>query len=83
MKKNINYENKIEVNQKIKWTFLLFIALISFLIGLMTQNSIYFLIAIALAFCIKKHGYNTLFKEFDDKNKAKIRKIEECIKNND
>ena len=49
----------------------------------MTQNSIYFLIAIALAFCIKKYGYNTLFKEFDDRNKAKIRKIEECIKNND
>ena len=83
MKKNINYENKIEVNQKIKWTFLLFLALISFLIGLMTQNSIYFLIAFALAFCIKKYGYNTLFKEFDDRNKAKIRKIEECIKNND
>lgn len=82
MKSNMNYVNKIEVKQKVKWTFVLFLALVSFLNGLMTQNNIYFLITITLAFCIKKYGYNTLFKEFDDKNKAKIRRIEECIKNN-
>lgn len=80
MKKDIlNDKKKLEVKQKAKWTFLLFIALVSFLIGLMTQNNIYFLLTIVLAFCIKKYGYSILFKEYDDKNKAKIRKIEESM----
>lgn len=80
MKKDIlDDKKKLEMKQKAKWTFLLFLALVSFLSGLMTQNNVYFLITIVLAFCIKKYGYSILFKEYDDKNKAKIRKLEESM----
>lgn len=80
MKKDIlEDKKKLEMKQKAKWTVLLFLALVSFLSGLMTQNNIYFLITIVLAFCIKKYGYSILFKEYDDKKKAKIRKFEESM----
>lgn len=80
MKKDtLDDKKKLELKQKAKWTFLLFIALVFFLSGLMTQNNIYFLITMVLAFCIKKYGYSILFKEYDDKNKAKIKKNEESI----
>lgn len=73
-------EKKMDINKKTKWTLLLFIALVFFLIGLITQNNIYFLVTIILAFFIKKYGYYVLFKEYDDKNKVKLREIEKSMR---
>lgn len=62
--------------EKAKWMFLLLLATLLFLIGLTTQYYLFYIIAISIAFYVRKNGYNLLFKEYDDKQLAKRIKAE-------
>lgn len=53
------------------WLSLLLLALGLFLLGLNTGQYLYNFLAIALSLVIYRGGYTTLFKEYDDKQRAK------------
>ncbi|EOH74418.1 hypothetical protein [Enterococcus malodoratus] len=57
--------------EKTKWLFLLFIAILCFVLAFSTQQLIFNFIAIALAVYIYKYGNPILFKEYDERRKNK------------
>lgn len=61
----------LKTKDKAKWMFLLFIALTCFVIALTTHQVVFNLIAISLAIYIYKFGNPVLFKEYDERRKAK------------
>lgn len=70
------FEIKNKNPEKAKWMFLLLLATLLFLIGLTTKYYLFYIIAISIAFYVRKNGYNLLFKEYDDKQLAKRIKAE-------
>ncbi|CQR24078.1 hypothetical protein BN1356_00443 [Streptococcus varani] len=58
------------------WLFLLFVALILFLLGLNSRNYLYNILAVAISFIVYRNGYATLFKEYDDKQAEKRKKAD-------
>ncbi|HCM87675.1 MULTISPECIES: hypothetical protein [Enterococcus] len=57
--------------EKTKWLFLLFIAILCFVLAFSTQQLIFNFIAITLAVYIYKYGNPILFKEYDERRKNK------------
>lgn len=62
-------ENKEENKEKTKWFFILFLAVISFILSFMTRQLIFNLIAIVLAIFVYRYGNPVLFKEYDERRK--------------
>lgn len=62
---------KRENKEKMKWLFVLFLAIVSFILAFMTQQLIFNLITIGLAICVYKYGNPILFKEYDERRKKK------------
>lgn len=60
-----------ENKEKTKWLFVLFLAIISFILAFMTQQIIFNFIAIGLAICVYKYGNPVLFKEYDERRRKK------------
>jgi len=60
-----------ENKEKTKWLFVLFLAIISFILALMTQQIIFNFIAIGLAICVYKYGNPVIFKEYDERRRKK------------
>jgi len=60
-----------ENKEKIKWLFVLFLAIISFILAFMTQQIIFNFIAIGLAICVYKYGNPVIFKEYDERRRKK------------
>ncbi|MBX8936739.1 hypothetical protein [Enterococcus gilvus] len=60
-----------ENKEKTKWLFVLFLAIISFILAFMTQQIIFNFIAIGLAICVYKYGNPVLFKEYDEGRREK------------
>lgn len=71
-KKNARIKNP----EKTKWMSLLLLATLLFLIGLITKHYFFYILATSIAFYVRKNGYNTLFKEYDNKQLAKRIKAE-------
>ncbi|GAA2917806.1 hypothetical protein P7H46_00665 [Enterococcus pseudoavium] len=63
--------NKKENKEKTKWLFILFLAIVSFILAFTTQQLIFNLIAIVLAIFVYKYGNPVLFKEYDERRKQK------------
>lgn len=57
--------------EKFKWSLLLFVAILSFIISLTTGNMVFSIIAIVLAVIIYKNGDEILFSSINKKNKEK------------
>lgn len=57
--------------EKFKWSLLLFVAILSFIISLTTGNMVFNIIAIVLAVIIYKNGDEILFSSINKKNKEK------------
>ncbi|WP_167630440.1 hypothetical protein [Listeria valentina] len=57
--------------EKTKWLFILFLAIVSFILAFMTQQLLFNFIAIGLAICVYKFGNPILFKEYDARRKKK------------
>ncbi|MBU5361497.1 hypothetical protein KQI58_10450 [Enterococcus raffinosus] len=62
---------KRENKEKMKWLFVLFLAIVSFILAFMTQQLIFNFITIGLAICVYKYGNPILFKEYDERRKKK------------
>ncbi|MDT2598359.1 hypothetical protein P7D85_01155 [Enterococcus hulanensis] len=60
-----------ENKEKAKWLFVLFLAIISFILAFMTQQIIFNFIAIGLAICVYKYGNPVIFKEYDERRRKK------------
>ncbi|MBO0410397.1 hypothetical protein P7E02_18490 [Enterococcus hulanensis] len=60
-----------ENKEKTKWLFVLFLAIISFILAFMTQQIIFNFIAIGLAICVYKYGNPVIFKEYDERRRKK------------
>lgn len=60
-----------ENKEKTKWLFVLFLAIISFILSFMTQQIIFNFIAIGLAICVYKYGNPVIFKEYDERRRKK------------
>lgn len=60
-----------ENKEKTKWLFVLFLAIISFILASMTQQIIFNFIAIGLAICVYKYGNPVIFKEYDERRRKK------------
>lgn len=60
-----------ENKEKTKWLFILFLAIISFILAFMTQQIIFNFIAIGLAICVYKYGNPVIFKEYDERRRKK------------
>lgn len=60
--------------EKIKWSLLLLVAILSFMLSLITGNLIFNIIAIGLAIVIYKNGDEILFSSLNKKNKEKREK---------
>ncbi|MGL9970473.1 hypothetical protein [Enterococcus sp. DIV1420a] len=60
-----------ENKEKTKWLFVLFLAIISFILAFMMQQIIFNFIAIGLAICVYKYGNPVLFKEYDERRRKK------------
>lgn len=58
-------------NNRIVWVLLLLVACGLFLVGLNTNNYIYNLLTVVIAFVIYRNGYSVLFGEYDKKQNAK------------
>ncbi|WP_407372199.1 hypothetical protein [Carnobacterium sp.] len=71
-KKNARIKN----SEKTKWMSLLLLATLLFFIGLTTKQYLFYILATSLAFYVRKNGYNTLFKDYDNKQLAKRIKAE-------
>ncbi|HFE9850364.1 TPA: hypothetical protein ACGBG5_001214 [Enterococcus faecalis] len=56
-----------ENKEKTKWLFVLFLAIISFILAFMMQQIIFNFIAI----CVYKYGNPVLFKEYDERRRKK------------
>lgn len=56
---------------KTLWYSLLFVALVLFLLGLNSGQYLYNFLAIIISFIIYKYGYSDLFREYDEKQRAK------------
>lgn len=67
------------MNQKFIWTSVLLVATCSFLLGLLTNQYLYFGGTIILAFIVYRKGYDVLFKEYDDKQKERRKKSKELM----
>lgn len=65
---------KRNTQNKTNWLIILFMAVVNFIIALKTGHLIFNVIAITLAIYVYKFGYTTLFKEYDEKKKAKYQK---------
>lgn len=68
------------VNPKTKWLSFLFLAIVLFLLGMYTQQLLFFFATIGVMFYIRQKGYEVLFKEFDDERKTKRLKVESLMK---
>ena len=60
-----------ENKEKTKWLFVLFLAIISFILAFMTQQITFNFIAIGLAICVYKYGNPVIFKEYDERRRKK------------
>ena len=67
------------MKEKLGWTLALLVAVSLFLTGLVTNQYMYYIATIILAFIIRRNGYEVLFKEFDDKQKERRKKSEEIM----
>lgn len=67
-------------NKKKMWLALLLVAIGLFLLGLYTQQLLYFFVTIGVSFWIRQKGYDSLFKAFDDEQKAKRIRTEGLMK---
>ncbi|HFT6153638.1 TPA: hypothetical protein ACHGXD_001274 [Streptococcus pneumoniae] len=56
---------------KTLWYSLLFVALVLFLLGLNSGQYLYNFLAIIISFIVYKYGYSYLFREYDEKQRAK------------
>ncbi|CEO75990.1 hypothetical protein RK851_10080 [Streptococcus pneumoniae] len=56
---------------KTLWYSLLFVALVLFLLGLNSGQYLYNFLAIIISFIVYKYGYSDLFREYDEKQRAK------------
>lgn len=70
----------MRLSAKHKWLGLLCLASLLFLLGLYTQKLGFFLGTVLLAVTIRKYGYNSLFQEFDEQQKAKRLRAEAMMK---
>ena len=57
--------------EKIKWLSLLLVAIVSFILSLITKQLFFNVIAILLAIYIYKDGDAVLFKEYNERSKSK------------
>lgn len=62
--------------EKFKWSLLLFVAILSFIISLTTGNMVFNIIAIVLAVIIYKNGDEILFSSINKKIKKRGNKHE-------
>lgn len=56
---------------KTLWYSLLFVALVLFLLDLNSGQYLYNFLAIIISFIVYKYGYSDLFREYDEKQRAK------------
>lgn len=56
---------------KTLWYSLLFVALVLFLLGLNSGQYLYNFLSIIISFIVYKCGYSDLFREYDEKQRAK------------
>lgn len=65
--------------EKTKWYSLLFLATLLFFVGLYTQQYVYYILVIGLAFYIYQNGYESMFGEYDAKRKEQLKEREQIL----